>query len=205
MTPAMACSVPVPILLIHNMYDSLPKDGEDMYDFLPKVGEDIFVNEVTKMNVMKTDELIVLPDAFAIKPARLLSLGIATDSCVNPLISTNSVPIQSCVTVMKPSLSNALSQPKVGNENSKKRDVLAMSEKSIYTYILAMRLDSQEQLKKFCQSVNSKCTTSTMLYAKQQVPLKVKTPALLMFRSVGADLMLKINANLPVTHIATVK
>ena len=85
----MACSVPVPILLIHNMYDFLPKDGED-----------IFVNEVTKMNVMKTEELIVLPDVFAMKPARLLSLGIANESCDSPLISTNSVPIQSCVKVM---------------------------------------------------------------------------------------------------------
>ena len=42
-----------------------------------------------------------------------------------------------------------------------------------------------------------------MSYAKQQVPLKVKTPALLLFRTVSAEFMLKINANLPVTHIAT--
>jgi hypothetical protein len=53
------------------MYGSLPKEGGDMYEFLPKVGK-YFVNEVTKMNVMQTERLTVLPNVFAMKPTRLL-------------------------------------------------------------------------------------------------------------------------------------
>jgi hypothetical protein len=65
-----------------------------------------------------------------------------------------------------------------------------------------MKLDKQEHLQKFCQIVNAKCTTSVMLYP-QQAPPKVRALALLLFRSVNADMMAKINVDLPVTHVAT--
>ena len=43
-----------------------------------------------------------------------------------------------------------------------------------------------------------------MLYEQQaQVPLKVRAPAVLLFRSISADIMKKINVDLPITHVAT--
>ena len=82
-------------------------------------------------------------------------------------------------------------------------DKVSPAEKSILTFILAMQLDKQEQLQKFCQTVNAKCTTSVMLYEQKQPPLKVRAPAVPLFRSVNSDMMAKMNNDLPVTHVAT--
>jgi hypothetical protein len=122
-------------------------------------------------------------------------------------------------------------------------DKVSKADKSIYTFILAMKLDKQEQLHKFCQTVNAKCTTSmqsaphqckvhhvnakcttsmqsaphqckvhhisakcttsVMLYEQKQPPLKVRAPAMLLFRSINANMMVKINNDLTVTHVAT--
>jgi hypothetical protein len=49
---------------------------------------------------------------------------------------------------------------------------------------------------------SAKCTTSMMLYKQKQPPLKVRAPAMLLFRSVNASMRVKINNDLTVTHVA---
>ena len=155
------------------------------------------------------DEDIVMEtvalEALAIKPAKLLSFRTVNVESDLSLNGESSFITPSTLTVIKPLLKEPLSMPNVCTNDVDKTislDKVSPAEKSIYTFILAMKLDKQEQFQKFCQTVNAKCTTSVMLYEQKQPPLKVRAPAVLLFRSINADMMAKIN-DLPVTHVAT--
>ncbi len=149
MTCMMACTATVPCLSTHNQFDLLHDDVDS--DLLNDDDEDFVMERVDH-------------EPLAIKTASLLSLrAVHVES---ELSNTDSIP-QSTLTVMKPSIEVPLSMLNVCTMDVNEVnaiDKVSTAEKSIYTFILAMKLDKQEQLQKFCQTVNAKCTTSVMLY-----------------------------------------
>ena len=124
----MACTTTATWLSLHNQFDCL-NDYED---------SDIFVDKDEDFVMEKVDI-----DPLAIKPVSLLSLrAVHVESELSP---TDSIP-ESTLTVMKPSIDPLLMPNvctmKVNEVNA--TDKVSKAEKSIYTYILAMKLDKQE-------------------------------------------------------------
>jgi hypothetical protein len=87
------------------------------------------------------------------------------------------------------------------------------AEKSIYAFILAMKLDKKvlsnyqckvHHVNAKCTMVmqSAKCTTSMMLYKQKQPPLKVRASAMLLFQSIHASMRVKITNDLSVPYVA---
>ena len=143
MISMMACTTTAPCLSIYNQFDCLHDYGDS----------DLFMDKDEDFVMEKVDI-----EPLAIKPVSLLSLrAVHVESELSP---TDSIP-ESTLTVMKPSIEPLLMPNvctmKVNEVNA--TDKVSKAEKSIYTYILAMKLDKQEQLHKFCRTVYAKCTT----------------------------------------------
>ena len=124
MSSMMACTATVPCLSIHNQF-ALLKCNEQS-DFLCDKDEE-FVTEK------------VVHEPLALKTVSLLSLRalhVESDlSATNPLTFTK-------LTVIKPSLTEPLSTPNVCTINVNEVyaiDKVSKAEKSIYTFILAMK------------------------------------------------------------------